>query len=474
MDGTYDLVVIGSGPAGEKAATHAAYFGYRVAVVEREPWLGGVVVRNAGVPTKTLRETALYITGFQKRELYGVSASLDRFEALHVLRRRAETVARIAELQVEENLRRHGIEVLHGTASLRGPHTVNVVLHDGTERALEARTILLATGSRPAHPPLMPDDPDVHDSESLLSVHHLFASIMVIGGGSVGCEYASILRALGVAVTLVDAAPRLAPMLDTEVSELLAHSFSAMGIDVRLNTGIDMIVRRDGALEVSLPDGATVRCDKVLVAAGRLGNTDGLNLEQAGVQLDARGRVMVDERFQTTCRGIYAAGDVLGPPALASVAAEQGRRAASFALGTHLHEGMQYQPPYGIYSIPEVAMVGLTEEEARRQGIEYEVGRFGFEHSTRATIAGSVDGMVKLLFRKQDRRLLGVHIIGEPAAEMIHLGQAVLHHGGGIDYFIHATFNVPTWSDAYKYAAFDGLQRLEPRRPLRSATAQPG
>ena len=464
--------MIGSGPAGEKAAAHAAYFGRRVAVVERTPWVGGVVVRDGGIPTKTLRETALYVTGFRKRELYGVAPAIDRERTMEVLRARAAKVSALVEHQVRDNFDRHAIDVIHGHGRLSGRGRVDVETTDGVQRQLACDIVLLATGSRPFHPPVFNfDDPDVLDSESLLNVSSLADSVAVVGGGPIGCEYASIFRALDVHVTLIDVAPRLAPMLDVEISERLARAFERLGIDLLLGTSVRAIDHADGHLAVALEDGRTLAAAKVLVAAGRAGNTEDLGLEDAGVALDARGRVIVGEDFQTTCPGVYAAGDVIGPPALASVAMEEGRRAASFALGTPLHEGTRYEPPFGIYGVPEVAAVGLTEEQAQAARIEYAVGRAEYSRSVRAAIAGTDDGMVKLVFRRDNRRLLGVHVIGEMAAEIIHLGQAVLQNGGDLDYFIQAPFNVPTWTDAYKYAAFDGLQQLEPGAPIRVPTA---
>lgn len=472
---SYDLVVIGSGPAGEKAAAHAAYFGRRVAVVERVPWVGGVVVRDGGIPTKTLRETALYVTGSHKRELYGVAPAIDREHTMALLRKRAAHVAQLVEHQVRANLERHSIDVIHGHGRLVAPGRVVVSGADGTEHELTTKMVLLATGSRPFHPPAFDfNDPDVLDSESLLTVRALVDSVAVIGGGPIGCEYASVFRALDVEVSLIDVAPRLSAMLDSEISDRLADAFTRNGIDLRLSSSVSSVGHGDdGPLELALDNGQKVRADKVLVAAGRAGNTDDLGLESVGVELDPRGRVIVDEDFQTTCPGVYAAGDVIGPPALASVAMEEGRRAASSAIGTPLHEGVRYQPPFGIYGVPEVAAVGMTEQDAADQGIAYGIGRAEFADNIRAAIAGAGDGLVKLIFRRDDRRMLGVHIIGEQAAEIIHLGQAVLQNGGGLDFFIHAPFNVPTWTDAYKYAAFDGLQQLEPGVPLRAARPSP-
>jgi NAD(P) transhydrogenase len=462
-----DLVVIGSGPAGEKAAAHAAYFGKRVVMVERAA-LGGAVVHRGGIPTKTLRETALYITGFRQRHVYGVSAAMDRDLALHVLRSRTASVVQSMEQRVRLNLERHGVEVLHGHAALVEAGKVEVDLGDGGSHIVRAPVILIATGSRPFHPPeLLMEDPDVLDSDQILMMEHPFDSIAIIGGGGIGCEYASIFAAMGVRVTIIDQAQQLAPVLDSEISDLLAVSLREAGVDIHLGDGVSGVERNEGRLEVRLTSGAVVQADKVLVSVGRTGNTSGMGLERVGVDVDARGRIVVDAGFQTTCPGIYAAGDVIGPPALASVSIEQGRRAMSAAFATPLHTGHFYDPPFAVYSIPEAARVGLTEQQARDEGIDCEVGRAWFADNSRASIAGVKDGLVKLVFARHDRRLLGVHILGETAAEMIHLGQAVLQHGGSLDYFVHATFNVPTWTDAYKYAAFDGLQRVEPGRPLR-------
>lgn len=425
------------------------------------------MVRDGGIPTKTLRESALYVTGFRKRDLYGVAPVIDRDRIIEVLRTRAAEVSAVVEHQVRDNFDRHAIDVIRGHGRLTGRGRVDVETAGGWRR-LACDIVLLATGSRPLHPSLFDfDDPDVLDSESLLNLGSLADSVAVVGAGPIGCEYASIFRALDVHVTLIDVAPRLAAMLDTEISDRLARSFERLGIDLRLGTSVHAVDHADGGLVLALEDGRTVAASKVLVAAGRAGNTEDLGLEEAGVALDPRGRVIVGADFQTTCPGVYAAGDVIGPPAIASVAMEEGRRAASFALGTPLHEGTRYEPPFGIYGVPEVAAVGLTEEQARAAGVDYAVGRAEFSRNVRAAIAGADEGMVKLVFRRDDRRLLGVHIIGEMAAEIVHLGQAVLQNGGGLDYFIQAPFNVPTWTDAFKYAAFDGLQQLEPGAPIR-------
>lgn len=458
----FDLVVIGAGPAGEKGAAQAAYFGHRVAIVDRAPTPGGAAVRSAGIPTKTLRETALYVTGFRQRDVYGVGLQMDSVTALEHLRARTNHVIQTMTDAVARNIERHGIELIQGVASLGAGSTVEVATPDGGTRTLEAKRILIATGSSPFHPPGIDfDDPDILDADTVMQVEKPFDSIVVIGGGPVGCEYASIFAALGLQVVLIDSAPRLLPFLDTEVSELMAETYQTMGIRVLLEAGRATIERDADGVAVTLSSGEVLRPQKVLVAAGRAGNTAELRLDEAGVETDERGRIVVDEHYQTTVEGTYAAGDVIGPPALASVSMEQGRVAICHAFGIPFKDTVDRLPPFGVYSIPEAAMVGLTEQAATEQGIDYEVGKALFAGNTRSNIAGTTEGMVKLVFRRDDQRLLGVHILGDAAAELIHQGQAVLNFSGTLDYFIHTTFNVPTASDAYKYAAYDGLQRLQ-------------
>jgi NAD(P) transhydrogenase len=460
----FDMVVIGSGPAGEKAAAQAAYFGKRVAVVERSPSPGGADVRNAEIPSKTLRETALYITGFRRREVYGLGLTLDPEATVAQLRARTAQVIETMTDAVRRNLERHAIELVRGSARLDSDRTVHVASDTGQKRVLRSDVVLIATGSRPFRPASVPfDDPDVHDSETVLDIDRPFSSLVVVGGGAVGCEYASIFTALGVEVTLVDSGERILSFLDAEISQLLAQVFSRMGIRLVLGAGRASVRRDEDGLTCTLADGEELRPDKVLFASGRVGNTEGLGLEQVGVRTDARNRIVVDETFRTSAESIYAAGDVIGPPALASVSMEQGRVAACYALGITFKDTVDPMPPFGVYSVPEVAMVGLTEEGAAALGIDYEVGRGWFAGNTRARIAGAEDGLVKLVFRRDDRKLLGVHVLGDHAAELVHQGQAVLNYGGTIDYFIHSTFNVPTESEAYKYAAYDGLQRLQTR-----------
>jgi NAD(P) transhydrogenase len=463
MGERYDLVVIGAGPAGEKGAAQAAYFGKRVAVVDRLSHPGGAPVASTGIPTKTLRETALYVTGFRNRDVYGLSLEVDPDVVLQRLMARKTEVASTMARAVDENLKRHGIRFIQGQARL-GPGRTVIVSGDGEELVLEGEIVLLATGSRPLRPPTVPfEDPDVHDSEEILTINRIPSTMVVVGGGPVGCEYASLFTALGTEVTLLDVADRILPFLDEELSLLLAQTFERMGMRVMLGSGVATIARPQGVLQVRLENGEAIRPEQVLFAAGRSGNTEGLGLEEVDVKLDPRGRVVVDETFRTSAEGIYAAGDVIGPPALASVSMEQGRVAMCHAFGIPFKETIDPLPPYAVYSIPEVAMVGLTEEAARAEDIDYEVGRGWFAGNPKATISGFTEGLVKLVFRRDDRTLLGVHILGDGASELIHVGQDAIHGDATIDRFIHTTFCTPTRSEAYKYAAYDGLQQLSGR-----------
>ncbi len=459
----FDLVVIGCGPAGEKAANQVAYFGHRVAVVERRARAGGAATAVSGVPVKTLRDTAIYLSGWMRRDTYGVGISLAPDVMMNRLRARVRRVVAEMSGAVEENLKRHGIELVHGDARLGPDRTVIVRNEQGAERTLRAHAVLLATGSHPYHASGIPfTDPDVHDSETLLRIDGLPEQLMVVGAGPVGSEYASIFAALGVKVTLVDRGPRLLPILDSELSEALAQSLWRSG--ARLMFGADVgLVGRDADGLIVHVDGESLRPQIILHAVGRAGNVEGLGLAEAGVKADDRGRVHVDENFETTVSGIYAAGDITGPPGLASAAMEQARVAMARAFDLPFKESLDPFLPTGIYTLPEIAMVGQTEDAARAAGEDVETGRALFESNPRALIAGSTDGLVKLVFRASDRRLIGAHILGEEATELIHIARAVLHNGGPIDDFINTTFNFPTRADAYKYAAYDGLQRLRTR-----------
>jgi NAD(P) transhydrogenase len=468
----YDLIVIGSGPAGEKGAAQAAYFGKRVALVERSTRLGGAPVNSGGLPTKTLRETALYLTGFRQRDLYGIGMDIGPELTLDRLHARAARVSEVAGAAVRRNVERHGIDLVTGSARLGPDGEVVVEAADGSSTSMRADVILIATGSRPYRPADVPfDHPDVHDSDSILDLKRLPRNIVVIGGGPVGSEYASIFTALGAQVTLIDRGSHLMPFLDREISEQLATCFTDMGMRLLVGSPQARVTTTEDGLRVDVSETETLRPDAVLYAAGRSGNTEDLGLAELGIEVDARGRIIVDDEYQTTRSGVFAAGDVIGPPALASVSAEQGRVAMCHAFEIPFKETVDPLPPFCIYTLPEVGMVGLTEEAAAAAGVEVEVGRASFADNPRSVIAGTTAGMIKLVFDARDRRLLGVHIVGEEAGELIHAGQAVIHSGETIDRFIHTTFALPTRSDVYKYAAYDGLGRLRGSQTLAAAAS---
>jgi NAD(P) transhydrogenase len=465
----FDLVVIGSGPAGEKAAVQAAYFGKQVALVERAPQVGGACVHTGTVPSKTLREAALYVTGFQRRELYGMTLEIDRQASLRRLMGRLQAVTSQQVDQIGNNLQRHGVRVLHGQASFVAPHELAVRPGDADADAqvtrLEAGVVLIATGSAPHRPPGVPfDDPDVEDSDTILDLDRIPESLAVIGGGVIGCEYACLFAALGTRITLVEGRAALLSFLDAELSDALKASLEHGGHQVLLGDATTHIQRLPGGpLEVALRSGRSLKVDKILYSAGRAGNTRDLALEAAGVAQDDRGRIPVDRHFRTSQPHVYAAGDVVGSPALASVSMEQGRVAVCHAFGFPYKTQVDAITPFGVYTIPEMSMVGATEEQLRQSGAAYEVGRARYESNTRGQIIGDREGFVKLLFAVPSRQILGVHIIGERATELVHIGQMVMKLGGTLDTFIDCVFNFPTLSEVFKYAAYDGLGRLAAR-----------
>jgi len=457
----YDFVVIGGGPAGQGAAEVAAIYGYKTVVVESNV-LGGVVATTGGAPTKTLRDAALYFTGFRDREVYGLAGQMDPALIGKHLRSRTIDVCSQMQESVRLTFEKRGIDVIYGRARLGPNRTVIVVEHQhgGQERKFSADRILLATGSRPFHPPNISfEDPDIYDSEKLFKIPRLPQSAIVVGGGAIGCEYASIFKALGVSVTLVDSGDRLLSMMDGEISRLAATVYEGMGIHLLIGKRVKCIKRIQDTLEVALDSGEVLRSKAVLFAVGRSVNTDGLGLNEAGVNTNERGEIVVDRDFQTSAEGIYAAGDVISP-SLSSVSMEQGRVAACHAFNLEFKEAIDMLPVWAVYSIPEVAGVGLTEEAAKAQGIDFEVGRSNFATLPRGIISGQLQGMLKLIFRRDNHHLLGAHALGDIASELIGLGQATIHLGGEIDIFNRLTFATPTYTMAYKFAAFDGLRRL--------------
>ncbi|MDP9330995.1 MAG: Si-specific NAD(P)(+) transhydrogenase [Actinomycetota bacterium] len=459
----FDLVVIGGGAAGEKGAAQAAYFGKRVVVIERRDEPGGATVHTGTLPSKTLREAALFLSGYRQRDLYGVSVEVDRHLGVAKLIERKNAVRELETYRMLENLSRHHVELIRGSARLVDPTIVEVVDDDGESHMIGAEVILIVTGSSPFRPPGIPfDDPDVHDSDSILEIDRLPSSLAVLGGGVIGCEYASMFVALGTDVHLVERKAPLLEFLDHEIVERMTAGMADLGVTFHLGERADTVGRRDEGLVCALPSGREIVADKVLVTAGRVGNTAGLGLDAIGVATDERDRILVDETFRTTAANVYAAGDVIGWPGLASTSMEQARVAVCDAFGFAYKQEVSSLLPFGVYTIPEVSSVGLSEQEAASQGIDAVIGRASFRDNARGAIIGDREGMTKLVFDRATRRLIGCHVVGERASELVHVGHAVMTLGGTVDTFIEMVFNYPTLSETYKYAAYDALARLGP------------
>ena len=457
----YDLVVIGSGPAGEKGAAQAAYFGKSVALVECGDSLGGACVNTGTIPSKILRESALYFSGIRQRGLYGVDYSLREGLTVKNFMHRKDVVVETEREQLAQNLVVHNIDLIHGRASFQDAGTVSVKTSHGENLTLHADAVLIATGSVPHRAPEIPfDDEVIFDSDSILKMGSIPRSLAVVGGGVIGCEYASIFTALGVEVSLVDGRDRVLPFLDAEISACLSERLTDLGVRFFFGERTTQIERAQEKVRISLQSGKTIETEAALFAAGRRGAADKLGLEKAGVALNKRGYVEVNEHYCTTAARVYAAGDVIGFPALASTSMEQGRVAVCHAFGFQYKQRLASMLPMGIYTIPEISAVGESEETCKEKGIEYAVGRAHYANNTRGQIVGDLHGLLKLIFAKSNRRLLGVQIIGESATELIHLGMMALESGMTINAFIDFVFNYPTLSEMYKYAAYDGLGNL--------------
>ena len=462
----FDLIVLGAGPAGEKGAAQAAYFGKKVCVIERAPKPGGAAVNTGTIPSKTLRETALYFSGLRQRGLYGVDLKVKHDITISDFMFRERAVVEATWALIDENLKRHHVEVVQGAAQVTGPHSVEVTRFGQDARTITADAILIATGSHPQQPTgVEVDGTIIVDSDSLLTLQKIPARMVVIGGGVIGCEYACIFAALGVKVTIVNSRSRLLGHLDAEVGEALKRQITArLDISVCVNVEPTEIVVENERAKVTLTDGSVLHSDVVLFSAGRVGNTAGLGLEALGVKCNQRGYVEVDQHYRTAVPSIYAAGDVIGFPALASTAMEQARVAVCHAFDLKYKQEVSPVLPYGVWTIPEIATVGETEDALKTKDIPYEVGRANYRTNPRGQILGETEGFVKLVFSPDDQRVLGVSIVGEHACELIHIAAAVMSFGGTIDYFIQSVFNYPALSDAFKYAAYDGLQALARRR----------
>lgn len=482
----YDLLVIGSGPAGQRAAIQAAKLGKKVAVVERKVVVGGVSINTGTIPSKTFREAVIDLSGILERTFYGVSyTGKQNITAADLLLRIDKVVQHEIDV-TRHQLMRNGVELIPATATFFDPHTLSLDTADGHgHRLVTAEFILIAVGTESTMDPHIPyDGRRVITSDDILRLDRLPRTLAVVGAGVIGCEYASMFAALGVRVTIVDKRNRLLPFIDEELADALAYQLRENRATLRLGEEVHSIESGSNEhgdfVRLHLESGKQVLAEKALYCIGRTGNTSKLNMPAAGIEVDDRGRFTVNEHYQTKVPHVYAAGDVIGFPSLASTSMEQGRIAACHAFNVDACS-VPALFPYGIYAIPEISMVGKNEEELTKEGVPYEVGKARYREIARGEIIGDTNGLLKLIFRADTHDLLGVHIIGEGAAELIHIGQAVLAFGGKIEYFINTVFNYPTLAECYKTAAFDGINRMgysiietdKPRVALPAAAVTP-
>lgn len=462
MVGRYEFVVIGSGPSGRRAAIQAAKLGKSVLVIEGRLKVGGVSVHTGTIPSKTLRETALNLSGWRERGFYGRSYRVKKEIGSEDLSMRlGKTLDHEVDV-LEHQFLRNGVATMAGFARFLDAHRLIVTSADGSELIVEGERFLVAVGTVPFHPDGVDfDDPDILDSDEVVDIPRLPRSLTVVGAGVIGIEYATIFSALDVAVTVIEPRETFLDFVDQEIIEEFVHQLRDRGVTFRLGASVAKVEKgSDGRVLTTLKDGRSVRTEMLLYCAGRMGATAALELHKCGLSTDSRGRLAVNpDTYQTEVPHIYAAGDVIGFPSLASTSMEQGRIAACHAFGLPLPPAPAFFP-YGIYAVPEISTVGMNEQEVRERGINYETGIARFRETSRGHIMGLEQGLMKMIFSNKTRRLLGVHIIGEGATELIHIGQAVLNLKGTIDYFIENTFNYPTLAEAYKIAALDAWNRM--------------
>jgi NAD(P) transhydrogenase len=457
----YDIVVIGSGPGGQKAAIASAKLGKSVAIVERGQMLGGVCVNTGTIPSKTLREAVLYLTGMSQRELYGASYRVkEKITPADLLARTQHVITKEVDV-VRNQLMRNRIDLLIGHARFTDPHTIEI--EDPTRReklTVSGQYIVIATGTKPARPSGIEFDEDrVLDSDGILDLKSLPASMVVVGAGVIGIEYASMFAALGTKVTVVEKRADMLDFCDPEVVEALKFHLRDLAVTFRFGEEVTAVDVGASGTVTTLASGKQIPADTVMYSAGRQGQTEHLDLHNAGIEPESRGRIWVDDKFRTKVEHIYAVGDVIGFPALAATSMEQGRLAAYHAFGEAC-DGITDLQPIGIYSIPEISYVGATEVDLTKESIPYEVGVARYRELARGQIAGDSYGMLKLLVSTEDHKLLGVHIFGTAATELVHIGQAVMGCGGTVDYLVDAVFNYPTFSEAYKVAALDVTNKM--------------
>jgi NAD(P) transhydrogenase len=455
----YDLIVVGSGPGGQRAAIQAAKFGKRAALIEKLEVVGGTAINTGTIPSKTIREAVLHLSGYQYQSIYGVNYRVKEPITMADLSFRALNVIKTEIDVIRAQLSRNGIDVLTGTASFLDPHRIQITSARG-QSEFETQHIILATGTKPAVSPLVPfNNKTIINSDQILSMPEIPKAMIVVGGGVIGVEYTCMFATLGVRVILVEKRPRLLEFADQEIVEALSYHLRDSRVTMRLNEEVESVEETPTGVVAHLQSNKKISADALLYAVGRQGNVDDLNLAAAGITADSRGRIQVDADFRTAQPNIYAVGDVIGFPSLASVSMEQGRIAAAKAFGAPVHSNPAYYP-YGIYTIPEISFIGKTEEQLTEEDVPYEVGVAYYREIARGQIRGDTTGRLKLIFHRETKHLLGVHIIGEGACELLHIGQAVMVLGGTVEYFVDTVFNYPTLAECYKAAAFNGLNKL--------------
>jgi NAD(P) transhydrogenase len=457
----YDLIVIGSGPSGQRAAVAASKMKKRVAVVESRSVVGGVCVNTGTIPSKTMREAVLHLSGYNYRSIYGMSYRVKDKITMADLAFRVQGVIRSEVDVTEAQLSRNGIDVIHGIARFIDPHQI-LVEGPQSGATLEADRIIIAVGTRPAASPTVPvNGRTIVNSDQILDLPTLPSSLVVVGGGVIGVEYGCMFAVLGVRVTLIEKRDRLLEFADREIVEALSYHMRDSRMILRLGEEVNSVEELPlGTVVANLASKKRISGDALLYAVGRQGAVDSLNLAVAGLEADSRGRIPVDEHYRTKVEHIFAVGDVVGFPSLASVSMEQGRIAAARAFDDHAATSNPSFYPYGIYTIPEISFIGKTEEQLTKEDVPYEVGMAYYRETARGQIRGDTTGRLKLIFHRDTHKVLGVHIVGEDATELIHIGQAVMVLGGTVDYFIDTVFNYPTFAECYKVAAFNGLGRL--------------
>ena len=457
----YDLVIVGSGPSGQRAAVAASKLKKRVAIIESRAVVGGVCVNTGTIPSKTMREAVLHLSGYNYRNIYGMNYRVKEKITMADLAFRVQGVIKTEIDVTEAQLSRNGIDVIHGLAHFVDAKTLRID-GQGTETTLESDRIILAVGTKPATSPRVPiNGTTIVNSDMIMNLPKLPRTLIVVGGGVIGVEYACMFAILGVRVTVIEKRSRLLEFADQEIVEALSYHLRDSRVTMRLGEELDSVEELpDGSVVANLHSQKKVAGDALLYAVGRQGNIDELHLDAAGLTADDRGRIAVNEHFQTSVPGIYAVGDVIGFPSLASVSMEQGRIAVARAFGDLSTLSNPSFYPYGIYTIPEISFIGKTEEQLTDEDVPYEVGMSYYRETARGQIRGDTTGRLKLIFHRDTRKVLGVHIIGEGATELVHIGQAVMTLGGTVEYFIDTVFNYPTLAECYKVAAFNGIGRL--------------